>query len=200
MNSVCVFCGSSRGKRAEYADAARELGTEMARRSFRLVYGGSHVGLMGLLADACLAGGGSVVGVIPHKMVEREVAHDRLTELFVVDTMHERKAKMSDLADGFIAMPGGIGTLEEFFEIYTWGQLGYHAKPYCLLNAAGYYDQLLAALDHAVNEGFVKPAHRDAVLVSENPTDALDQLESHRPRTVSKWDVDETGDRSASGF
>ncbi len=192
MKTVCVFCGSSEGFRPGYKEAAGELGTLIASRGMALVYGGSHVGLMGVLADACLEAGGKAYGVIPEAMVEREVAHESLTELHVVNTMHERKALMADMSDGFVALPGGIGTFEEFFEVYTWGQLGYHSKPYGLLNVEKYFDPLAAMLDHAVAEGFVKPEHREFLRLSRSPRDILDFLETFKPQPVSKWGVGDT--------
>ncbi|HEX4985220.1 MAG TPA: TIGR00730 family Rossman fold protein [Burkholderiales bacterium] len=172
MKRVCVFCGSGAGVRGEYAAAARGLAAAMARRGLGLVYGGGNVGLMGVLADAMLEAGGEVIGVIPRSLVAREVAHEGLAQLRVVDTMHQRKALMSELADAFVALPGGFGTLEEFFEILTWQQLGIQAKPGGLLNVSRYYDALLAMLDHAVREGFVRPAHR-ALVIAGTDADAL---------------------------
>jgi uncharacterized protein (TIGR00730 family) len=159
-----------------YADHARRLGTALAARALGLVYGGGHIGLMGLLADAVLRAGGEVIGVIPQAMVAKELAHTGLTELRVVASMHERKALMADLADGFAALPGGFGTGDEFFEILSWAQLGLHAKPIGLLNVTGYFDALLAWLDHTVQEGFVKPIHRRLLLVANEPEQLLDLL------------------------
>ena len=187
MKAVCVFCGSSIGKREIYAEVAHELGTEIARRGMAVVYGGSQVGLMRVVADACLEAGGKSYGVIPEAMMRKEIAHENLTELHVVKSMHERKALMADLSDGFIALPGGLGTFEEFFEVYTWGQLGYHSKPYGLLNVANYFDPLIGLLDHAVTEGFVKPEHRDFLQTSETPAVLLDFLANFKPSPVSKW-------------
>jgi uncharacterized protein (TIGR00730 family) len=166
MRRLCVFCGSSAGGRPLYADSARRLGEVMASLGVGLVYGGGHIGLMGVLADAVLAGGGQVFGVIPQSMVERELAHAGVTELHVVQTMHQRKAKMADLADAFAALPGGFGTADEFFEILTWGQLGLHAKPMGLLNVGGFFDPLLAWIDRAVAEGFLRPEHRGLLQVA----------------------------------
>src|SRR5215207_8224445 len=160
MRSVCVFCGSSSGASPAYGEAARALGAHLAREGLTLVYGGASVGTMGVVADAALAAGGRVVGVIPRGLVAREIAHPGLTELVVVDSMHERKAAMADRADAFVALPGGLGTLEELFEVWTWGLLGIHAKPVALLDADGFYDPLLAFLDRAVDEGFVRAAQR----------------------------------------
>ena len=186
MKRLCVFCGSSAGARAEYAQGARSLAVAMADRRLGLVYGGGNVGIMGILADAMLDAGGEVVGVIPQSLVAREVAHRGLTELRVVDTMHQRKALMSELSDGFIALPGGFGTLEEFFEILTWSQLGIQNKPSGLLNIAGYYDGLLTMLDHAVAERFVRPAHRELIITDTSPENLLKRLVAFTPVHVSK--------------
>jgi hypothetical protein len=164
LRALCVFCGSSFGRRAEYREAAEELGGLLARRRISLVYGGGKVGLMGVIADACLGAGGRVVGVMPRWLVDREIAHVGLTELHVVESMHERKALMADLSDGFIALPGGIGTFEEFFEVLTWSKLGIQKKACGLLNTGGYYDHLLAMADHAVAEGFLGSADREMLL------------------------------------
>lgn len=187
LRRVCVFCGSSPGASPAYAEAARELGRLLARRGLGLVYGGGNVGLMGILADAVLAEGGEVTGVIPHSLLVREVGHSRLTDLRVVDTMHERKALMADLSDGFIALPGGIGTLDEWFEIWTWAQLGLHAKPCGLLNVQNYYSPLLAFLDQMVEERFLRDTHRSIVLVNNDPAHLLDRMADHNPPAVEKW-------------
>jgi uncharacterized protein (TIGR00730 family) len=188
MQSVCVFCGSSAGARPEYAEAARRLGAALARRGLGLVYGGGHVGLMGVLADAALAAGGAVVGVIPQALVDRELAHGRLTELLVVGTMHERKALMADRADAFAALPGGFGTADELFEILTWAQLGLHAKPVGLLNVAGFFGPLLGWVDAAVCEGFLRPEHRDLLAVAGEPEALLELLLSRRVGPLPpKW-------------
>jgi uncharacterized protein (TIGR00730 family) len=188
MRRLCVFCGSSAGGRPEYAAAARELGALLARHGLGLVYGGGHVGLMGVLADAVLAGGGEVIGVIPQALMDRELAHPGLTELRVVGTMHQRKALMADLADGFAALPGGYGTGDELFEILTWAQLGLHARPIGLLNTAGYFDALLAWLDHMVREQFLRPEHRRLLLAADNPAALLDLLRQPPPaEPVGKW-------------
>jgi uncharacterized protein (TIGR00730 family) len=188
MRRLCVFCGSSAGGQPEYAAAARELGALLARQGFGLVYGGGHVGLMGVLADAVLAGGGEVIGVIPQALVDRELAHPGLTELRVVGTMHQRKALMADLADGFAALPGGYGTGDELFEILTWAQLGLHARPIGLLNTAGYFDALLAWLDQMVREQFLRPEHRRVLLTADNPAALLDLLRQPPPaEPVGKW-------------
>jgi uncharacterized protein (TIGR00730 family) len=178
LKRVCVFCGSNPGLRADYRIAAQDLAVALAHHGFGLVYGGGNVGLMGHVADAMLEAGGQVIGVIPRALRDKEVAHQGVTELRVVDTMHQRKAMMHELSDAFIALPGGFGTLDEFFEILTWSQLGIHAKPCGLLNVAGYYDSLLAMLDHAVGEGFLWPAHRRMV-IAENDANVLLQHLSH---------------------
>jgi uncharacterized protein (TIGR00730 family) len=193
MKRICVFCGSRVGARPDYGEAALRLAGALARRGLSLVYGGGDVGLMGVIANEMLRIGGHVAGVIPHSLVRREVGHRALTETFVVDTMHERTAKMAELADGFIALPGGLGTLEEIFEIWTWAQLGVHAKPCGFLNVAGYYDPLLAFLDHAVEESFVAPEMRAVAVVSSDPDDLLERFLTYRPPSVRKWiDHDET--------
>jgi uncharacterized protein (TIGR00730 family) len=194
MRHLCVFCGSSAGTRPVYAEAARDLGILLAARGIGLVYGGGHVGLMGVLADAVLRGGGKVVGVIPQALVERELAQAGLTRLEVVDTMHQRKARMADLADGFVALPGGYGTLDETFEILTWAQLGIHAKPVGLLNVAGFFDPLLAWVRLAAAEGFVRPQHVDFLHVASDGAALLDALGRHEPTTVAKW-ADRAGQR-----
>lgn len=187
MKRVCVFCGSSSGARAEYARAAAETGELVARRGLGLVYGGGHVGLMGVVADAALRAGGEVIGVITQALKDREVAHAGLTELHVVRTMHERKALMAALGDAFLVLPGGIGTLEEFFEVWTWGQLGEHAKPVGLVNAGGYYDGLVQFVDTMRAEGFVKAKHRDMLIVADTPAAVLDAFARYEPPTVGKW-------------
>ncbi|HLO76698.1 MAG TPA: TIGR00730 family Rossman fold protein, partial [Magnetospirillum sp.] len=169
MRRVCVFCGSSRGTNPAYAEAAAATGRLIAQRGLGLVYGGGDVGLMGIVANAALAAGGEVIGVIPDALMRMEVGNPNLTALHVVGTMHERKAMMAELSDGFIALPGGIGTLEELFEVWTWGQLGLHPKPLGLLDVAGYYDHLHAFLDHTVAEGFLKDRHRAMVAVDADP-------------------------------
>jgi len=181
MKRVCVFCGSNAGIRPEYGIAARELATVLARRGLGLVYGGGKVGLMGTLADSMLEAGGEVIGVIPQSLVAKEVAHHGVSELRIVDTMHQRKALMNDLSDAFIALPGGFGTLEEFFEILTWSQLGIHGKPSGLLNVSGYYDGLLAMLDHAVSEGFLRPAFRELVIADIDADALVQRLDSFSP-------------------
>jgi uncharacterized protein (TIGR00730 family) len=187
MRRICVFAGSSPGARVEYSAAARDLGRALVRRQIDLVYGGARVGLMGSLADAVLAGGGRVTGVIPEGLMTKEIAHDQLSELKVVASMHERKALMSDLADGFIALPGGWGTLEEFFEVLTWAQLGMHRKPCGLLNASGYFDQLLAFIDHSVEERFVRLENRAMILVAATADELLQGFAEYVPPRVEKW-------------
>lgn len=187
LRSICVFCGSSPGARPEYASAAARLGRELAVRGVTLVYGGAHVGLMGALADAALEAGGKVIGVIPQSLVDKEVAHIGLTKLHVVRSMHERKALIADLSDGFIALPGGMGTLEEFFEVLTWGQLGMHARPCGFLNIAGFFDGLLEFLNTATSERFLKPVHREMILAETEITALLDRMAAYRAPTVSKW-------------
>ncbi len=184
---VCVFCGSSSGRDPAYGAAAESVGKLLASRRIQLVYGGGRVGLMGVLADAALGAGGEVVGVIPEALDRKEVAHANLTELHVVRSMHERKALMARIADAFLAIPGGIGTLEEFCEALTWAQLGIHRKPLALLNIAGYYDALLGFLDRAVADGFLRPEHRRLVIEAKEPTRILDEFDRHVPPRVEKW-------------
>jgi uncharacterized protein (TIGR00730 family) len=187
MKSVCVFCGSNLGARPEYGRAAEDFGRALAARGLTLVYGGAKVGLMGLLADAALAAGGEVVGVMPRALIEREIAHDGLTELHEVDSMHVRKARMADLSDGFVALPGGAGTLEEVFEVWTWGQLGHHRKPVGFLNVAGFFDALLTFLDHQARERFMRPEHRDMLIVESDAERLLNRLGTYVPPAVTKW-------------
>lgn len=187
MRRVCVFCGSNSGARPEYLKVARDTGIALVEKGLGLVYGGASLGLMGQLANAVLARGGEVIGVIPESLVAREIAHPRLTELSVVKSMHERKMLMSDLADAFIALPGGYGTLEEFCEILTWAQLGLHRKPCGVLNVCGYYDHLLNFLDHAVKEEFLRHVNRELVLEAEDPRVLLDKFETYRPVQATKW-------------
>ncbi|MFC3896621.1 TIGR00730 family Rossman fold protein [Lentzea rhizosphaerae] len=182
---ICVFCGSSAG-RVRHVRAATEAGRLLARRGIEVVYGGGRVGTMGAVADGALNAGGSVIGVIPHHVVEWEIAHDGLTELHVVDTMHQRKALMADLSDAFVALPGGAGTLDELFEIWTWAQLELHAKPIGLLNVDGYYGHLIAMIDHMVSEGFLKPAYREMVLVDDDLERLLDRFADYVP-PVYRW-------------
>jgi len=187
MKRIAVYCGSNRGAQPAYANAAEEVGRELARRGVQLVYGGGCVGLMGIVADAVLKNGGHAIGVIPEKLVIREVVHEGLPDLRVVKTMHERKALMAELADGFIALPGGYGTLEELCEMLAWSQLGWHQKPCGLLNAAGFYGSFLGFLDHAAREGFIRPKHRELVILEETAGKLLDRLEAFHPPTEVKW-------------
>lgn len=193
IKSVCVYCGSNSGSRPAYTQSARELGQILAQRRIRLVYGGGRVGLMGTIADAVLAAGGEVIGVIPESLVAREVAHRGLKDLRIVPSMHQRKALMAELSDAFIALPGGFGTLEEFAEILTWAQLGLHRKPHGIINIDGFYDSLLAFFDHAVAEKFVRQSHRDLVISDPDPARLLDLLATARPPSLDKWiDKDQT--------
>ena len=187
MKRVGVFCGSSLGANGGYAAAAKELGRLLCQRGVGLVYGGGGIGLMGQLADTVLAGGGEVIGVIPQALVDKEVAHSGPLDLRIVASMHERKALMADLADGFIALPGGLGTLEEFFEMLAWAQLGIHRKPCGLLNVRGYFAPLLAFLDHTVSEQFVRPEHRAMILVDEDPACLMEALRNYRPPNIAQW-------------
>lgn len=182
-----MYCGSNVGKNKDYAQAARELAEVLVQNKIGLVFGGSHMGIMGQLADAVLAGGGEVEGVIPRSLLEKEVAHEGLTEMHVVDSMHARKSMRALLSDGFIAMPGGFGMLEEIIEILTWAQLQFHEKPCGLLNVNGFFNHLLSFLDHAETEGFLRPAHRAMLLVSKKPADLLRRFESYMPPDVQKW-------------
>ena len=192
MKRVCVFCGSSSGVRPGYRAAAEELGRRLAGRGIGLVYGGARVGLMGVVADAVLSARGQVIGVIPEALVSKELAHTGLTELRVVASMHERKAVMADLSDGFIAIPGGWGTLEELFEVLTWGQLGLHQKPCGLLNVEQYFDGLLSFADRMIEEGFVRRENRAMISVSSDPAALIDLLVAYTPpRSVEKW-IDRT--------
>ena len=180
MNSVCVYCGSSSWVAGHYVQAARATGEAIARRGLSLVYGGAKVGLMGVVADTVLARGGRVIGVIPRALVEKEVAHPGLTVQHVVESMHDRKALMSELADGFLALPGGFGTLDELFEMLTWSQLGFHAKPIGVLNTSGYFDGLLSFCDRAVTDGFVHAAHRDTILTGVDARELLGRMSGAR--------------------
>lgn len=187
LRRVCVFCGSSRGARPRYLDAARDLGRALADAGIDLVYGGGNVGLMGAVADAVLDGGGRVTGVIPEHLTAREMGHPRVSDLRVVDTMHERKALMHDLSDGFVTLPGGLGTMEELFEIWTWLQLGLHVKPIGLLQVEGYFDGLLAFLDHAVEEGFVALGTRRVLMSDSDPDDLIARLADFDPPATEDW-------------
>lgn len=187
MKSLCVFCGSNLGARDSYAEAARGLGRLLAERGLTLVYGGAAIGLMGAVADGALAAGGQVIGIMPRALFEREIAHPGISELRKVESMHERKALMADLADGFVGLPGGIGTLEEVFEMWTWGQLGYHTKPVGLLNVDGFFDALIAFVAHQTEELFMRPAHRDMLLVDGSADTLLDRFAAYQAPTVTKW-------------
>ena len=178
MKRLAVYCGSSMGSDPAFAEATRALGLEMARRDIGLVYGGGRLGLMGIIADAVLDSGGEAYGVIPQALVDIEVAHTGLTELHIVTTMHERKAKMTDLTDAFVALPGGIGTLDELFEAWSWNALGYHAKPFALLNVGGFWDNLVELMDHVMEGGFMSPARRAQLLVADTVDEALDRLDA----------------------
>jgi uncharacterized protein (TIGR00730 family) len=187
VSRVCVFCGSSTGKHPAYKLAAQSFGRALVRRGKGLVYGGGRVGLMGVIADTVLEGGGEVYGVLPEKLASLEVGHEGLTELFLVPNMHARKAKMAELSDAFVAMPGGYGTLEELFEVVTWAQLGLHDKPIALLNVAGYFDGLLGCIDSAVAEGFIRPEQRRVLMSGSEPDALLDALERFEPVEREKW-------------
>ena len=186
MKSICVFCGSSPGARPEYTAAARKLGKILADRDLTLVYGGGNVGMMGQIAHAVLENGGHVTGVIPRALADMEVAYTDLSDLRIVDSMHARKALMAELSDGFIALPGGLGTLEEFVEVLTWAQLGFHTKPCGLLNPCGYYNSLLSFINHTADQQFIQPAHRELILVEEDPEALLDRFETYVAPQVDK--------------
>jgi len=187
MRRVCVYAGSNPGSDPAYADAARALAALLAERGIGLVYGGGNVGLMGVIADTALAAGGEVIGVMPQALIDREIGHRGITELRVVGSMHERKAQMAELSDAFVALPGGIGTLEELIEVYTWSQLGLHRKPCGVLNVLGYYDHLAAFLDRAVSAGFLRPQHRAVLSVAGDPAELLDGFAGWEPPAVKKW-------------
>ncbi|MEE9101152.1 TIGR00730 family Rossman fold protein [Pseudomonas nitroreducens] len=187
LRSICVFCGASPGATPIYQEAAEALGRHLAERGIRLVYGGGAVGLMGMVADAALAAGGEVIGIIPQSLKEAEIGHKGLTRLEVVDGMHARKARMAELSDAFIALPGGLGTLEELFEVWTWGQLGYHGKPLGLLEVNGFYEPLLTFLDHLVQERFVRPQHREMLQRASSPAELIDALQAWTPSAAPKW-------------
>ena len=187
LRSICLFCGSSPGVDPAFKLAAATLGTTLAHNNIRLIYGGGHVGLMGVAADACLAAGGEVVGVIPRKLMEKEVGHAGLTQMHVVETMHERKALMTDLCDGFIALPGGYGTLDELFEALTWQQLAYHLLPVGVLNVSGFFDHLIHFLDHARNQRLLRDAHRDSLIVDTDLTALIARMRGFVPPNNEKW-------------
>jgi uncharacterized protein (TIGR00730 family) len=192
--ALCVYCGSSNGKHPEYTEQARAFGAEMARRGIQLIYGGGKVGLMGTVADAVLANGGTAIGVIPRQLVEREVAHPQLTELVVVDTMHQRKTRMYELSDAFVALPGGFGTMDEMFEMLTWAQLGLHRYPCAFLNVRGYYDRLRDMVEHMADEGFITPGQRESVWFGQDMTALFDWMPTYQgeraARLVDKRIVD----------
>jgi len=187
MQRICVFCGSSAGIKHEYAVGARELGLVLAKQNIDLVYGGGHVGLMGIVADAAMSAGAKAIGIIPRCLADKEVAHQGLTELKIVQTMHERKAQMSELSDGFIAMPGGFGTLEELFEVITWAQLGIHKKPFGLFNINGFFDKLIEFIDYQVEQGFIPQRHREMVIVSDDAEELVELLTNFQPVAQEKW-------------
>jgi uncharacterized protein (TIGR00730 family) len=187
MKRVCVYCGSNVGRQPGYAEAAKDLARALVKRQIDLVYGGASVGVMGVLANTVLAEGGHVIGIIPQTLVDREVAHPRLSELRVVTSMHERKTLMAELSDGFIALPGGLGTLEEIFEVLTWAQLGLHRKPCGLLSTGDYYRRLIDFLDHAVAEQFLDPVYRAMLLVEERPERLLERFEGYHAPAVARW-------------
>ncbi len=190
---ICLFTGSSAGARSEYADAARQLGRLLVERGYGLVYGGGNIGLMAVAADAVLEHRGEVIGVIPESLVDKELAHRGLSELRVVKSMHERKAVMAEMSDGFMGLPGGIGTMEEFFEVLSWAQLGLHDKPCGFLNVCGYYEHIIRFLDRAVDEGFVKPKHRSLLIVEEEPERLLDRFEEFiAARTTKRFERSQT--------
>jgi uncharacterized protein (TIGR00730 family) len=187
IKSLCLFCGSSPGANPAYQDSAKHFGETLAAQKITLVYGGGSVGLMGIAADACLANGGKVIGVIPRMLMEKEVGHDRVTEMHVVETMHERKALMTQISDGFIALPGGFGTLDELFESLTWLQLAYHTKPIGLLNVAGFYDGLIQFLNHARDERFLREMHRDSLNVDTDLVALIEKLRHAEAPDTGKW-------------
>lgn len=187
IKNLCVYCGSNMGRSPDYIDQAQQFAQELVKRDIGLVYGGSSVGIMGVMADAVLAAGGRAIGILPDLLLKKELAHRNLTELHIVSSMHERKAMMIEKADGFVALPGGAGTLEEIFETWTWAQLGMHQKPCGLLNIAGYYDALGQFLDHTVEEEFIGPQHRTMLIIENDPTVLLDRFAAYVPPSVSKW-------------
>jgi uncharacterized protein (TIGR00730 family) len=187
VQRLCVFCGSSSGTRPLYAEATAQLGRDLASSKIALVFGGGRVGLMGILADSVLSAGGRAIGVMPRALVEKEIAHTSLSELHVVESMHQRKALMADLADAFLLLPGGFGSWEEFFEVVTWLQLGIHSKPCAVLNVAGYYDMLLSLTSHALKEGFLRSAHKEMLIVEEDPVRLLGRLEVAPIPSETKW-------------
>jgi hypothetical protein len=187
MKNICMFCGSTVGKNPIYKQTAQEVGLLFVKKQIRLIYGGGRVGLMGIIADTVMQNGGKVVGIIPQFLIEMEVAHSRLSEMIMVKTMHERKKRMTDMAQGFMIMPGGIGTMDEFFEVFTWAQLGLHAKPIGLLNTNGFFDKLLAYIDFAVEEGFVKPQSREMILIETDAEQLIENMQNYEASHVKKW-------------
>ncbi|MEP6992176.1 MAG: TIGR00730 family Rossman fold protein [bacterium] len=191
LTTVCVFCAASPGRQPGYVEQAAAMGRFLATSGRRVVFGGGRTGLMGALADGALSAGGEIIGVMPRHLVEREVAHDGLTELRVVESMHERKSVLAEISDGFLALPGGLGTMEELFEVWTWGQLGLHGKPYGLLNVEGYFAPLLAFLDHGVAEGFIQQQYRDLLVVDTHPGALVERMEAVSPPTLPRWATSE---------
>ena len=187
LHTVCVFCAASPGDDPVYVERARAMGRFLAESGRRIVYGGGRTGLMGALAEGALGAGGEVVGIMPRHLVDREVAHTGLAQLHVVDSMHERKALLAELSDGFLAMPGGLGTLEELFEVWTWGQLGLHRKPYGLFQVQGFFTPLLAFLDHAVTSGFIRQSYRDLLVVADEPATLIARMEAMEPPPLARW-------------
>ena len=187
MSAICVYCGSASGKGEVYLAAAKALAEELCNRKLDLIYGGASIGLMAETANTVMANGGSVTGVMPRNLFRQEVPHHNLTNMIYVDSMHERKSKMADLADGFIALPGGLGTFEELFEILTWAQLGIHKKPCGVLNVNGYYDNFIKLLDTATEEKFIRPVHREMLIIEEDPKSLLDKFASYSPPDKQKW-------------
>lgn len=185
--SVCIYCGSSLGNSSIYAEQASILAKTLAQNGITIIYGGAKVGVMGVIADTALAEGGKVIGVIPKSLVEKEIAHQGLSEIHIVESMHERKALMADLSDGFIALPGGAGTLEELSEVWTWAQLGFHSKPCGILNVSSYYGHLLAFISHASSEGFLRPQHKEMLIVANSADELLLRFNSYKPPKVKKW-------------
>ncbi|HQU84895.1 MAG TPA: TIGR00730 family Rossman fold protein [Pyrinomonadaceae bacterium] len=187
MKRICVFCGSNPGIDPIYLETAEKVGKFLGENGIELVFGGGRVGLMGRIADTVMANGGKVIGIIPKGLSDREVAHQGLTELKIVGSMHERKALMAELSDGFIALPGGVGTFEEFCEIVTWAQLGIHEKPCALMNVGGFYNAFIAMFDHSMNQGFIRPQHRELVLVDDKIEELYEKMRNFRPPTIEKW-------------
>ncbi|GAA0342905.1 TIGR00730 family Rossman fold protein [Bacillus carboniphilus] len=188
MKRIAVFCGASSGNDPIYIQEAKRLGKTLAVHGIELVYGGATVGCMGAVANGVLESGGKAIGVIPEKLANIEIAHEHLTELHIVKNMHERKAMMADLADGFIALPGGAGTLEEWFEVFTWAQIGYHAKPCGLLNVNNYYTPLLSLFDHMIGEGFVRKEYKDLIVMNEDPATLVEQFVKHKGKVENRWE------------